>query len=112
VSDKDEKKGATASFTKMWIDKDNLVQVKAEMMVEKKKKAVVLYSDFRKVPGNWEMAFKTEMFAEKDNQLISTVIVKSVDVNKGVADALFEIGKTEKKAGFKDMFKGMAPGGE
>jgi outer membrane lipoprotein-sorting protein len=112
VSDKDDKKGATAPFTKMWIDMDNLVQVKAEMMVEKKKKAVVLYSDFRKVPGNWEMAFKTEMFAEKDNQLISTVIVKSVDVNKGVADALFEIGKTEKKAGFKDVFKGMAPGGD
>lgn len=112
VSDMDDKKGAPAPFTKMWIDKDNLVQIKAEMMVEKKKKAVILYSDFRKVPGNWEMAYKTEMFAEKDNQPISTIIVKSVDVNKGVADALFEIGKTEKKTGFKDMFKGMAPGGD
>lgn len=112
VSGKEDKKDAPAPFTKMWVDMDNLVQVKSEMMVEKKKRVVVLYSDFRKVPGNWEMAFKTEMFAEKDNQLISTIIVKSVDVNKGVDDALFEIGKTEKKAGFKDMFKGMTPGGD
>lgn len=112
ISDKKVEKDASAPFTKMWIDMDNLVQVKAEMMVDKKNKAIVLYTDFRKVPGNWEMAFKTEMFTEKDNQFISTVIVKSVDINKGVDDALFEIGKTEKKAGFKDMFKGMGAGGE
>lgn len=107
-----DKKGEQAPFDKIWIDMDNLVQVKAEMTVEKKKKAIALYSDFRKVPGNWEMPFVTELFYEKDNQPISTIVVKSVDINKGVDDALFEIGKTEKKAGFKDMFKGMVPGGQ
>ncbi len=106
------KKDEQAPFDKIWIDMDNLVQVKAEMTVEKKKKAIALYSDFRKVPGNWEMPFKTEFFYEKDKQPISIIIVKSVDINKGVDDALFEIGKTEKKAGFKDMFKGMVPGGQ
>ncbi|OGF01481.1 MAG: hypothetical protein A2509_02485 [Candidatus Edwardsbacteria bacterium RIFOXYD12_FULL_50_11] len=99
-------------FDRIWIDADNLVQVKAEMTVEKKKKAFALYSDFRKVIGNWVMPFKTELFYEKDKQPISTIIVKSVDINKGVDDALFVIGKSEKKAGFKDMFKGMVPGGE
>jgi outer membrane lipoprotein-sorting protein len=112
ASDKDNKKEAQAPFTKMWIDKDKLVQVKAEMTVEKKKKAIALYSDFRKVPGNWEMPFKTELFYEKDKEPISTIIVKSIDINKGVDNALFEIGKTEKKAGFKDMFKGVVPGGQ
>jgi len=107
-----DKKGEQVPFDKIWIDMDNLVQVKAEMTVEKKKKAIALYSDFRKVPGNWEMPFMTELFYEKDNQPISTIVVKSVDINKGVDDALFEIGKTEKKAGFKDMFKGMVPGGQ
>ncbi|MDQ7798285.1 MAG: outer membrane lipoprotein-sorting protein [Candidatus Edwardsbacteria bacterium] len=109
VSDQKEDR---VPFDKIWIDMDNLVQVKAEVTVEKKKKAVALYTDFRKVPGNWEMPFKTELFYEKDKQPISTIIVKSVDINKGVDDALFVIGKTEKKAGFKDMFKGMVPGGE
>jgi outer membrane lipoprotein-sorting protein len=107
-----EKKEEQRPFDKIWIDKDALVQVKAEVTVEKKKKAIALYSDFRKVPGNWELPYKTELFYEKDKQPISTIIVKSIDINKGVDDALFEIGKTEKKAGLKDMFKGMVPGGQ
>jgi outer membrane lipoprotein-sorting protein len=107
-----ENKKEQIPFDKMWIDMDNLVQVKAEMIVEKGQKVIAMYSDFRKVPGNWEMPFKTEIFAEKDNKQITTVIVKSVEVNKGVNDTLFVAGKTGKKAGFKDMFKGMVPTGE
>lgn len=109
---KESKKDDIPPYHRMWIDMDNLVQVKSEMMVDKKQKAVAIYSDFRKVSGNWEMPFKTEIFAEKDNQLFSTVVVKSVEVNKGVDDSKFEIGKADKKPGMKDLLKGVMPSGQ
>ena len=49
------------------------------------------------------MPFRTEMYSGKD--LISTVVVKSVEVNKGLADDLFDPDKIKASAG-PDM-KGM-----
>jgi hypothetical protein len=44
-------------------------------------------SDFRQVEGGWEIPFKTEIF--RGDRLLSTLVVKSREVNTSLADALF-----------------------
>jgi hypothetical protein len=52
------------------------------------------------------MPFRTEMYSGKD--LISTVVVKSVEVNKGLSDDLFDPDKVEASGSdMKDMMDQM-----
>jgi len=87
----------SSDFAKLWIDQKSLLLVKMEGKPEDGVASVVLLSDFRKVSGDFEMPFKTEMYSGKD--LISTSVVKSIAVNKGIADDLFDPDKIKASAG-------------
>jgi len=78
----------SSDFAKLWIDRKNYALLKIEGKKTDDETMVVLFSDFRKVPGGIEMAYKAEMYSDKD--LISTVIMKSVEINTGLADDLFD----------------------
>jgi outer membrane lipoprotein-sorting protein len=69
---------------------------------------VVIFSDLKKVKGQWEMPYKTEMYAK--GKLMSTVVITALQVNKGIADDQFNADKVpvEKKGfGMGDMMKQM-----
>jgi len=93
-------------FTKVWLDKKNLVLTKAESKGAKGKAMLWVYSDFKKIKGDWEMPYKTEIY--EDTKLMSTTLVKSLKVNKGLSDDLFNPDKVKAKgSGMQEMMKKM-----
>lgn len=76
-----------APFNKLWLDKNSLIMVKAEFKGAGNETMLLVYSNFRKVMGDWEMPYKTEMY--QGDKLFSTAITKSIEINKGLTDELF-----------------------
>lgn len=100
---------ARPAFSKLWLDKELLVQVKAEAPYEKNKKAVFLYSDIKPAIGKMEMPHKTETFV--DGKLVSTAVIKSIEYNKNLPDDLFSAAKAKSEnKGMGGMLKGLVPG--
>lgn len=89
-----EEEGET-SYTKIWLDKKNFYMVKSESEGTDGEIILMLNSDFRKVKGDWEMPYKTEMY--EDNELMFTLLVKSIEINKGLSDDLFDPDKVKVK---------------
>lgn len=95
-------------FTKLWLDKRNLVLIKNESKGTEGEIILLIHSDFRKIKGDWEMPYKTEMYA--DGELMATSLVKSIKINKGLSDDLFDPDKVKiKRKGFgmREMMKQM-----
>lgn len=93
-------------FTKVWLDKKNLVLAKAESKGAKEKAMFWVYSDFRKIKGDWEMPYKTEIY--EGSKLMSTTLVKSLEINKGLSDDLFDPDKLKAKgSGMQEMMRKM-----
>ena len=76
------------SFSKLWIDKKSFVLTKGEMEGEQGKTGLWVYSDFRKIKGDLEMPYKTEVYM--NGELLFNIIVKSIEINKGLPDSLFD----------------------
>lgn len=93
-------------FTKIWLDKKNLVIVKIESKGSEGEIILMVGSDFRKVKGDWEMPYKNEMYG--NNKLMFTTLVKSVEINKGLPDDLFDPDKVKIKGfNMQEMMKKM-----
>jgi len=101
--------GAEYPFTRLWVDKKNLYLIKGESKGPKKETIIWILSDFKKVKGTWEIPYKTETYA--DGKLVSTSLVKTLEINQGLSDDLFTVPevKEEKKKGpgFPGMMKKM-----
>jgi len=82
-------------FTRLWLDKKNLTMVKGESKETTGEKMVFVNSDFRRIKGDWEIPCKTEVYM--NGRLISTSVVKSLEINKGLSDDLFDPDKVEVK---------------
>lgn len=80
------KQAQNGNPVKVWVDKKTLTPVKSETL-DGKKVSTVLFSDHRKVSGNYEVPFKTEML--QDGKSMGTVTIKNVVVNTGIADDEF-----------------------
>ena len=74
-------------FTRTWIDQKSLNLIKAENKSPGVETTVYLFSDFRKVKGNLEMAYRTEIY--RNDELMSTSRTKSLKINTGPSDKLF-----------------------
>jgi len=97
-------------FTRLWLDKTNLVLIKGESKGTEGETILLVHSDFRKIKGDWEMPYKTEIYA--DGELMSTSLVKSLEINKGLSDDLFDPDKVMVKIkGFdiQEMMRKMMP---
>ncbi len=95
-------------FTKLWLDKKNLILIKGESKGTEGETILLIHSDFKKIKGGWEMPYKTEIYA--DGELMSTSLVKSIKINKGLSDDLFDPKKVKiKRKGFgmREMMKQM-----
>lgn len=104
------KEGTESHLTKLWIDKNNLFLVKGEGKEDKGETISILYSDFRKIKGDWEMPYKTEVFS--NDKLVTTIKVRSLEMNKGLGDDLFDPDKVVvKKMDMQEMMKMMKKGG-
>ena len=103
IADKDPK----ATFAKLWIDKKNYHLLKLEGKPEEGQPAMVaLFSDFRKIAGDWEIPYMTKVNVGSD--VASTIAVTSVAVNKGLGDDLFNAEKIEgKTSNMMDLMKKM-----
>jgi hypothetical protein len=53
----------------------------------------MIFSDFRKIKDNWELAYKTEGFI--DEVPMMTILLKSFETNQGLSDDLFDVDKVE-----------------
>lgn len=93
-------------FTRLWLDKKSLTFIKGESKAPTGEKMVVVNSDFKKIKGDWEMPYKTQIF--EDDELISTTLVKSLKINQGLSDDLFDPDKVEVKTpDMQEMMKRM-----
>jgi len=103
--------GKESPFTRLWLDKKNLNLTKGESKGPKEETIVWIHSDFRKIKGDWEMPYKREIYM--DGELMSTFLVKSIEINKGLSDDLFDPNKVKVK-GFdvEEMMRKMMPKGE
>ena len=82
-------------FTKLWLDKKNLVLIKGESKGTKEETILLIHSDFKKIKGDWEMPYKSEIYV--DGELTTTFLVKSLEINTGLSDDLFDPDKVKVK---------------
>lgn len=75
-------------YARIWIDAKSLVPVKLESRPEEGETTTAVFSDFRPITREIEIPYVTEIFAGAD--LISTVVIKSLVVNSGISDTLFD----------------------
>lgn len=99
-------KDATSSYARLWIDKKTLDLMKLEGKPQDGETTVTLFSDFKKVAGDWQVPHKTELY-QKD-KVVSTIIITSMEANKGLSDDLFDADKAQVKGpNMMDMMKKM-----
>ncbi len=93
-------------FTRVWLDKKSLNLIRGERKEPKEETMVWVHSDFKKIKGDWEMPYKTEIYTGE--KLVSTFLVKSLEINKGLSDELFDPNKVKvKKFDMQEMMKKM-----
>jgi outer membrane lipoprotein-sorting protein len=96
----------TTEVAKIWLDKETLDLLKVEANKEGEDHTVMFFKDFRKVHGDLRYPYMSEIY--QGEKLISTITVKTVEVNKGLADTLFDPDKVEVKGpNMQDMIKKM-----
>lgn len=80
-------------YKKIWVDKERLFLVQAEGDSSDGNKVRTTFSDFRKAKGSWELPYKIEVFVNEAQMM--SVITKSLEINKGLSDDLFDADKIE-----------------
>ena len=100
------KEASESPFTRMWLDKKNLTLVKGESKGSEGETMILLHSDFKKIKGDWEIPYKTETYM--NGKLMSTSLVKSIGINRGLSDDLFDPNKIKAKgSSMMEMMKKM-----
>nr|QNO54699.1 hypothetical protein PDBAIGND_00004 [Methanosarcinales archaeon ANME-1 ERB7] len=80
-------------YKKIWVDKDRLFLVQAEGDNIDGENVRTTFSDFRKTKSSWELPYKIEVFINEVQTM--TVLTKSLEINKGLSDDLFDVNKVE-----------------
>ena len=80
-------------YNKIWVDKNNLFLVQTENKSDSGETMRMIFSDFRKIKDNWELAYKTEGFLDEEPMM--TILLKSFETNQGLSDDLFDADKVE-----------------
>jgi outer membrane lipoprotein-sorting protein len=83
-------KDPSAPFTKLWFDKETMDLLKMEGKGEDGDPLIFLMADFRKF-GDDRAPYRTEMYKGKER--VATIVVESIQLNKGLSDDLFDVDK-------------------
>jgi outer membrane lipoprotein-sorting protein len=101
----------SSPYSMLWLDKKDLILVKARSEISGGEKVEMNFSDFRKIDGDMLVPYQTEMFT--GGKLMSTVKVLSVEVNQDLSDDLFDVQKADVKGpNMQDMMKMMQKRGK
>jgi len=85
--------GGASLYSRIWVDKNNLFLVQTEGKNDSGETMRMIFSDFRKIKDNWELAYKTEGFM--DEVQVMTILLKSFEINQELSDDLFDVDKVE-----------------
>jgi outer membrane lipoprotein-sorting protein len=96
-------KDEDADYSRIWIDAKSLALMKVESVSDEDETTTALFSDFRKIAGSHEFPHRTDIYA--GNDLISTIVVKSVSVNTGLSDDLFDAEAAAGESAAGDIMK-------
>ncbi len=80
-------------YKRIWVDKDRLFLIQAEGDSSDGNNVRTTFSDFRKAKGSWELPYKIEVYINEVQTM--TVLTKSLEINKGLPDDLFDVNKVE-----------------
>jgi len=98
-------------YKRIWVDKNRLFIVQAEGDSSDGNKVRTTFSDFRKVKGSWELPYKIEVFINEVQTM--AVLTKSLEINKGLSDDLFDVNKVEVSGpNMQEMMQNMMQQGE
>lgn len=105
------KGGEPGSYDTMWLDEKSLNLIQAESKNPDGQKIRIVSSDFKKVVRGLEFPYKTDVYAGKN--LMSSTQIKSLKVNQGIPDSMFDPDKVEApKMDMQDMMKRMKRPGQ
>ncbi|MEA2022010.1 MAG: outer membrane lipoprotein-sorting protein [Candidatus Caldatribacteriota bacterium] len=98
-------------YKRIWVDKDMLFLVQAEGDSSDGNNVRTTFSDFRKAKDSWELPYKIEVFINGEQTM--TVLTKSLEINKGLSDDLFDVNKVKVSGpNMQEMMQNMMkPGG-
>jgi outer membrane lipoprotein-sorting protein len=88
---------AGSDIARLWLDRKSYALVKLQGKPSEGETMTAIFSDFETVPGLGELPHRSDVYSGPD--LISTVIVKSIEVNTGLSDDLFDAEKVKVKGG-------------
>ena len=98
-------------YSRVWVDKNNLFLVQTEAKIDSGETMRMIFSDFRKIKGEWELAYKTEGFLDEEPMM--TILLKSFETNQGLSDDLFDVDKVEVSGpNMQEMMQNMMQQGE
>lgn len=80
-------------FTKLWLDKKSLLLRRAEGDGPQGRTMRCEYSDFRRIIDDLEIPYRSEVYI--GGELVFTHVVKSLDINTGLSDSLFDPDRIE-----------------
>ncbi|MFH1415598.1 MAG: hypothetical protein ABIH89_05885 [Elusimicrobiota bacterium] len=93
-------------YTKLWLDKNDLILVKGESEIIQDQHMTWIFSDFRNIKAGWEFPYRTDVYSA--GKAVSVSTVESVLINKGIDDSLFDPQKADAPAGgLNDIMKMM-----
>lgn len=94
-----------APYSKLWVSKDEYQVLKAEYSEGKEHIGVILFSDYKNIADKYPMPHKMEILI--DGEVASTMLIKSIEINKGLSDDLFDPDKVKVKGGLQQMMQQM-----
>jgi outer membrane lipoprotein-sorting protein len=96
---------------KGWIEKGTLLLIQSEFKGAEDKTFKAVNSNFQKLK-NWELPYTTEIYT--GGELMTKTTIKSLKINQGLSDDLFNADKvstgTPGMPGMKEMMKNFKPG--
>jgi outer membrane lipoprotein-sorting protein len=99
-------KDSSSEMGKVWLDKETLNPLKVEGRSDGEINMVMLFQDYRKLVGELSYPYKSEIY--QGDKLVSTITVKTVEINKNIPDTLFDPDKVEVKGPtMEEMMKKM-----
>jgi len=97
-------------YTRLWVDNNTLFLVQAEGVNSDGDNIQTIFSDFKKVKGEWQLPYKVEVLM--NNSQLMTVLVKSLKINKGISEEMFDINHVEiEESNLQDMIQNMMKSG-
>jgi outer membrane lipoprotein-sorting protein len=98
-------KKAPGSFDRIWISKDTLALVRAELTSLEGKKMEMIFSDFQEVGNNWFIARKIDIY--ESTNLSSTTTIRDLRINIDIPDYMFDPDSVQAQGpSIEDMMKG------